>query len=386
MSENNIEVTVVRYHDRRYLMMRYVDPITGKQIARSTGTTKRRDAERKAANWEKELREGQYHRPHNISWEDFRQRYDDEKLSSLAQNTTDATDAAFNHLERVVNPKRLAAISSPVLSQFQAKLRKAGMKDTTIATHLRHIRAALSWGVSMEMLPKVPEMHMPKRVKGLTLMCGRPVTAKEFKKMLAVIPKVRPKDADTWTYYLNGLWLSGLRLQESTVLGWEEDSPILIDISGRHPRLRIYAEAEKGHQDRLLPMTPDFAEFLFKTPEDERTGCVFKLHGLYTDKQMTSARVGRIVSAIGEKAKVVVNKAEGKFASAHDLRRSFGTRWAAKVKPATLQLLMRHKSIETTLKYYVAQDADDVADQLRKDHSSRSKAKRKSNRNGRQKR
>jgi hypothetical protein len=34
------------------------------------------------------------------------------------------------------------------------------------------------------------------------------------------------------------------------------------------------------------------------------------------------------------------------------------------VKPATLQLLMRHRSIETTLKYYVEQDADEVADEL----------------------
>lgn len=34
------------------------------------------------------------------------------------------------------------------------------------------------------------------------------------------------------------------------------------------------------------------------------------------------------------------------------------------VKPATLQLLMRHSSIERTLKYYVAQDADDVAEEL----------------------
>jgi len=75
---------------------------------------------------------------------------------------------------------------------------------------------------------------------------------------------------------------------------------------------------------------------------------------------------------IGKKAGVVVNKAEGKFASAHDLRRSFGTRWASRVKPATLQLLMRHKSIETTLKYYVDQDGDDVADELWKAHSPRS--------------
>jgi hypothetical protein len=33
------------------------------------------------------------------------------------------------------------------------------------------------------------------------------------------------------------------------------------------------------------------------------------------------------------------------------------------VKPATLQRLMRHRSIETALKFYVAQDADEVADE-----------------------
>lgn len=62
--------------------------------------------------------------------------------------------------------------------------------------------------------------------------------------------------------------------------------------------------------------------------------------------------------------RVVVNKQNSKFASAHDFRRAFGTRWASGVKPATLQLLMRHESIETTLKFYVAQSTDDVASQL----------------------
>ena len=45
------------------------------------------------------------------------------------------------------------------------------------------------------------------------------------------------------------------------------------------------------------------------------------------------------------------------------------SRWASRLKPATLQLSMRHKSIETTLKYYVDQDADEVADELWKAHS-----------------
>jgi hypothetical protein len=39
-------------------------------------------------------------------------------------------------------------------------------------------------------------------------------------------------------------------------------------------RLSPYAETEKGHQDRLLPMTPDFAEFLLQTPKYKWTGHV----------------------------------------------------------------------------------------------------------------
>jgi len=142
------------------------------------------------------------------------------------------------------------------------------------------------------------------------------------------------------------------------------DAAICVDLSGKRPRLRIYAEAEKGHQDRLLPMTPDFAEFLLRTHPEQRQGRVFQIQALATGRPMSGKRVSRTVSAIGRAAQVLVNSVENKFASAHDLRRSFGTRWSSRVKPATLQLLMRHASIETTLKYYVAQDADELAEEL----------------------
>ena len=53
-----------------------------------------------------------------------------------------------------------------------------------------------------------------------------------------------------------------------------------------------------------------------------------------------------------------------KFASAHDLRRAFGFRWALKVMPAVLQSLMRHEDVQTTMKYYVGQDANAMADAI----------------------
>ncbi len=91
---------------------------------------------------------------------------------------------------------------------------------------------------------------------------------------------------------------------------------------------------------------------------------MFRLDGLQTGKPISPKRICRIVSKIGKAAGVVVNKAAGKFATAHDLRRAYGTRWASRVKPAVLQRLMRHANIATTMGYYVALDAGDVADDL----------------------
>jgi integrase len=182
--------------------------------------------------------------------------------------------------------------------------------------------------------------------------------------MLKAVPEVRSDDAPNWKRYLSGLWLSGLRRAESLILSWEYDAPISVDLTGRHPRFCIWAEGQKRNEDEMLPMTPDFAEWLLRTPEDERTGLVFPL-------PVNADAAGRVVSKIGRKAKVVVDKAAGKFATTHDLRRSFGTRWASRVKPATLQKLMRHADIKTTMEFYVDQDADDIADELWRTHSSK---------------
>jgi len=361
---DELRVSVNRYGPGRNLVLRWTDPLTGQRKAESAGTTDPKEAERLAGEKEKELREGRCQIPSRVTWQEFRQKYLEEKISGLADRTEEAVITAFNHLERALNPDRLAKMTTPTLTRFQSELRKEGMGDTTIATHLRQIKAALGWAVSQGLLATMPKIELPKRAKGRKLMRGRPVTGEEFERMIAVVPKVRLHDADVWQRYLVGLWLSGLRLEESLALSWDDDAPFCVDLSGRRPAFRIYGEAQKSGADSLLPMTPDFAEWLLRTPQAERHGRVFKLNGLQTGTPITGKRVGRIVSKIGKAAGVVVNKAEGKFASAHDLRRAFGTRWAPRVKPATLQLLMRHASIETTLRYYVAQDSDDVADEL----------------------
>jgi integrase len=391
---DEIHVHVVQEKDRANLTMRYKDPMTGRHVKRSAGTANRKVALKKAAQWEAELIEGRYQRPNKISWAEFREVYEAEKLSALSQGTRAAAASALNHFERVIGPERLASVTSAVLSRFQADLRKEGMQDTTIDAHLGHLQACLKWAVANSYLRAMPVMHRPKRVKGRRFARGRAIVAEEYERMVQACETVRPHDAEAWKRYLNGLWLSGLRLEESLALSWDESAHFAVDLGGKHPRFRIAADAQKSGRDQLLPMTPDFAEWLLKTPKRDRHGRVFRIVGLQTGEPTSPKRVSKILTKIGQKAGVVVNRevkkvrekiidpATGKptgrtklverevskYASAHDLRRSFGTRWAKRVMPATLKLLMRHSSVETSMRYYVEMDADDVAADLWSQH------------------
>jgi integrase len=79
---------------------------------------------------------------------------------------------------------------------------------------------------------------------------------------------------------------------------------------------------------------------------------------------MTSYNVSRTIAEIGRRAGVVTDPATRACASAHDLRQSFGTRWAKQAMPAVLKRLMRHADIATTMGYYVDLDAADISAQL----------------------
>jgi integrase len=368
---DEIKVHVVKYPDRNNLVMRYYDPFSGKQVQRSTGTTKQRDAERKAAKWEAELREGRYQKRCNMSWEDFRTYYSDNALPGLAVASMSCYETTLNVFERASNPQHLADVTTVRVTGFVTQLRKKGRSEATVAHHLRHLKSTMRWAHRQGLLNVLPQFDMPKRVKGAKVMRGRAVTAEEFERMLKVVPKiVENVAAKSWEFYLRSLWESGLRLSESLTLRWDNaPDAIVVDLTGRRPMLRIPAEAEKGNQDRLLPITPEFAAVLETVPERERRGRVFKLLDIDgTLLQPTRRLAGPIVSAIGNAAGVVVDerlkggKLVRKFASAHDLRRAFGFRWAFRVMPTVLRELMRHEDIATTMAYYVGDNAEATAD------------------------
>ena len=146
-------------------------------------------------------------------------------------------------------------------------------------------------------------------------------------------------------------------------MDWERHDRIRPDFDGKRPMLFIPGSQQKSGKDSITPITPDFANHLGETPQGDRCGPVYALP---TDHRARASlkKTMHLVSAIGEKAGVVVNAEKSRTASAHDLRRSFGFRWSRKAMPAVLQELMRHATINTTMQYYVGQNAEATAELL----------------------
>lgn len=360
---DEIKVVVLRYPDRPNLVLAYTDPTSGKRKTKSAGTADEKDAWKAAATWETELLAGNHCPPSKVLWADFRKRYEEEHLASLAPASRQSAAIALNRIETYLNPDKLRKVNASALSTLQTKLRATGIRETSIATVLRAVKAALSWGVSVGLLATMPKINMPKGSKGRK-MKGGALVGEQFDRLLAAVPKIRPKDSAEWVRYLTGLWLSGLRMGESVALSWDATALFAVDLTGRRPRFRIKGGGQKSGRDELTPLTPDFAEFLLQTPESQRRGRVFRLNQDGGTIPLSTHNVGKVVDRIGRKAGVIVNAVDGKTASAHDLRRTFGTRWAKRVMPAVLQKLMRHANVQTTMQFYVDLAVDDMCDDL----------------------
>jgi len=362
------KIKLTRRPRSRNFVLRFVNPATGKFEQRSTGTSNKKEAQRIAGELRNELAHGRYERDSEISWEEFRERHDAEHLSGSADMTVKKYDTVLDLVEEILKPNKLAELTSDRVSRFIAKVRNGKRTESTIAGYLRHLRAALNWAADVGMLAAAPKIEKLKRAKNYNKAKGRAPTTEEFQTILSTVPViVGAERAPSWRHLLEGLWWSGLRLGEALELSWDREDKLRPILTHQRPLLQIPAELEKGHKDRLIPLAPEFAEFLLQTPPAQRADFVFNPKSeRWPAHRLTIVQVMKIISRIGKKAAVIVHvnvkTGKKKYASAHDFRRAFGDRWALRVMPAVLMEMMRHESISTTMQFYVGRSAQATAD------------------------
>jgi integrase len=369
-----IKVHVASYGAGRNLCLRYRDPRTGKPVAKTAGTRNRKEAQKEAGKWEEELRSGRYKPASKTTWDEFRQRYESEVVAVEMKRSTAAVVAGiFDAVERIVGPDLLAEMDADAIELLKRTLREerttrgegdktveeiTRRSEETVRGHLRVIKAALKWAYRKGIVNECPEIEITAAAGSK----GRPITQEEFERMIAKLrgddlpegaKRIRPLvEVPLWERFLWGCWWSGLRLEEAMVLSWDDPDAPRVDLDGENSTITIPGDRQKGGKETVGPIVPEFYELLVATPVLERTGLVFPMPS--PRKDFVSKEIRKLGKAAGVKVSAK------KCASIHDLRRSFGFRWAVRVMPVVLQKLMRHASIETTLKYYVGNDAREM--------------------------
>jgi integrase len=346
-----IRVNVRFRADRGYYELWFKDHATGRRVVKSAETDSPKKAERAAALWQAELEDGKGRR--GTGWDAFRLRFEQEHLAPLPKNTKSSYDAALNHFEAIVGrPLDMAYIDGSTISKLAKGLRDLKLSEERVATVLRHVKAALRFGVRIGAMQREPTIVMPKTVKR-RFWRSRALSVADLEAMIAAVPAVVGEaHAPGWQTLLRGLWLTGLRINEALVLSWDSP-PLRVELEGTaRPRIIIFGEGQKSREDEISILAPDAADFLWSLPS--RAGLVFPLtHSVW---KITRVNASRVIGAIGREAKLAIG--ENRWATAHDLRRSFGSRWAMKVPPLVLQKMMRHKTLSTTLRHYLELDSD----------------------------
>jgi integrase len=332
---------VQRFKDRKHLMLQWIDPDTGKRKSKSAETDDEGKAEQARADHEYELNHGKYQEASRMTWERFRELFEQEYLPNLRPNTRVRYEDVFDLFEELCHPTRLRSVSERTLSAFAAAMRqkptrgRAGMMPSTIRVTLQFLGTALHWAVDQKLLPacpKFPAVKVPRKRP-------QPIPAESFERLIDKAP-----DAQTRVYLLCG-WLGGLRLNEAFSLEWErtEEAPHVALDRGR---IVLPAEFAKSVEDQWVPLDAVLKEALLALPRHGKK--VFRFVDVRDGHPITPNGVSERIIRLAKKAGVKL--------SMHSLRKGFGCYYAGKVPAQVLQKLMRHGDIKTTLAYYANVD------------------------------
>jgi integrase len=387
---DEIRVRVVVFSSKRHFQMQWSDPEevrpdgTPKIHTRSTGVDRqsgkrgRDEAQRVAERLQQELNANSGRTSGKVRWDAFRLRYVAEHACepNVRASTVAQIASIMDRFERELNPQFLRDITGATLSKYAKRLRDTELAEATIKKHLAHLVAAFHWAKSVGLMREIPvRPPTPNARRSLgEKPKGRPVALEEFERWAKAVHGVKQCREDESRVreiqrIMHGLLFSGLRMEELMALSWETDADIVAVFNdGDVPIISWNSpEAQKNNTVADIPMTEEFADMLAEVPAPKRRGFVFDATG--QQGRLTGPAVGRFIAEAGRLAGIKVGWNQRtktpKYASAHDLRRSFAEFYKNRVSMNELRILMRHKSIATTNRYYLSTEAQALGRRLR---------------------
>lgn len=310
--------------------------VGGKMRSRSVGADKKR-AERERAKMLSELERGTYQDTRRIAWADFVKDH-----VSKIEGKRNAVEAkrTLNEFGTMMNPASPKAVTYSMVEAFIVRLAGIKNKPATINKKLAYVRSAMNRAIK----------------RGYA---GRnPVDAELFKSVDDKPPRVITEAEETllldtaeslygfrwWALVFTSLRTGGRR-SEMLMLPWGR-----IRLEGDEPQ--VHFADTKSHRDRIVPINPDVVDVLLRLKAQTlQAGGPFI--GMADNLSRQWGRIRR--------------QAGLDDVALHDCRRTYVTRLIlAGVPLPTVQKLVGHADVKTTLRYYNWVSTKDLRDGVKK--------------------
>jgi len=345
MPEKRIHVWVQLFQDRKNLVLQWIDPVTNRRRSKSARTADPKKAEAVRTDQESDLNNGRYLKGARMTWEDFRNLFEEQQLAGCRLNTRNNYATMLDQFEEACNPRSIGSISERTVSGFVSYMRKKsrfpdrGMAASSIKARLLCLHAVLNWAANQKIVSRCPDFPKIK----VSRKKPQPVATESFERLLG-----KAGDQQMRVLLQCG-WLPGLRMAEALTLERKEtDKAPWVNFD--RDRIIFPAGVVKADEDQWVPLDPVLRTELENLPQQGRKVFFFTSEdGRPITQQGVGGRVVRLARAAGVKMTM------------RTLRRGFGCRYAGKVPAQVLQKLMRHSNITITMEYYA--NVDDAVEE-----------------------
>ncbi len=325
----------------------------------------RKEAEWFAETKQPDVREGKADPPREISIEDFAKEHGSLMKGQISHNTLREQLRVLAYLQKIVGNRPLHRIRPQDAEMYVKCRNETGVSACTINKEITTLRRIFTLAADRRgYLPEGQNPFNKVKKRKVSRKPLRYISGEEFGLLL------KAAGTSKWKVFLSLLYTTALRLDEACNLTWGDvdfERAVLRVAAKRDSKVTVPWEP-KDHELRQIPLSKEMvnllAEWQSQGPDAVPYVFMTKARYEYTAQELAKGlwHEGRsLLNNVLRGFKVIRRRAGVASCTLHDFRRSCITNWARAIPAHVVRVLAGHSSLETTMRFYLAVQEEDLA-------------------------